>query len=231
MLIEDLRYAVRTLRARPLSAAVAVMSLALGIGVNTAVFTIADQVLLRSLPVREPARLVNVDGGELPPIPSTGSSVTATRCSRPGLLQLGPQSSQCGWAAAKPQVVTARMVSGNFFGTLGVGAAVGRTIQESDDQAPGASPVAVLSYGFWNRRFARDPSVLGSRVNINGYPLQVVGVLEPGFDGIEPGVETDVYIPIHMTRAGVPLVRAMDGRHPGWHWLSRDGPVEARVSR
>ena len=131
--------------------------------------------------------------------------------------------------SAESEVVIGRMISGNFFGTLGVGAVAGRTIQESDDRVRGGSPVVALSYGLWTRRFARSPSVLGSRLNINGYPFQVVGVLQPGFHGIEPGTETDLYMPIHMTAQVFSSVG--DGwQDAGWYWLWAMGRLKPGVT-
>ena len=218
MFMDDLRYAFRMLRSRPLSATVAVASLALGIGANTAVFTIADEVLLSNLPVRAPEQLVSVTGGRMESYPFYREFRDRNQVFDGLLTASWGRKVAMRAGSAESEVVIGRMISGNFFGTLGVGAVVGRTIQESDDRVRGGSPVVALSYGLWTRRFARSPSVLGSRLNINGYPFQVVGVLQPGFHGIEPGTETDVYLPIHMT-AQVFSSMGDGWQDTGWHWL------------
>lgn len=214
---QDLRYAFRMLRSRPLASAVAVFSLALGIGANTAVFSVADQVIFKNLPVRAPEELWSVAGGirtypeyrEFRDRQRVFSGLAASSFLREAGLRVG---------SGGTDVVTVRLVSGNFFATMGAGAAAGRLLHQDDDRTPGAHPVAVIGYGLWNRKFARNPAVLGTRVSVNGYPLEIVGVADRRFYGIEAGKNTDLYVSIHMAGEVFPSMRQM-WTSSGMHWL------------
>ena len=213
---QDLRYALRTLACKPGFTLVVVLTLALGIGANTAIFTLMDQVLFRLLPVKEPDRLVVVDA----PGPSSGTthnhSETLTPLSHPMFIELRDKSGAFEGALAEytaPLHVTVGaqtdqvdgvLVSGTFFGVLGLRPAAGRLLNEDDDRTPGAHPVVVLGHGFWTRRFAADPRVVGQSVLINGHPMAVVGVAPPGFHGIEVGESADVYVPLMMLPQVIP---------------------------
>src|SRR5262249_46709971 len=119
----------------------------------------------------------------------------------------GAQMSMSG--GGQTERVLGELVSGNFYSLLGVDAHLGRLLTEADDQAPGASPVAVLSYNFWERRFAADPQIVGKRISLNGYPFTIIGVAAKGFHGVEVGVVPDVRIPIMMitqVRPGGPIL-------------------------
>jgi hypothetical protein len=151
---QDLRFAFRTLRKAPLFTSVAVVSLALGIGAHTAIFSLIDQLISQMLPVAEPEQLVP-------------------------LSPLGPVWQQ--------ELASGELVSGNYFPVLAVGAALGRVFTAQDDlNQDRQHPIAVLSYGYWQRRFAGDPDVLGKKLVLNGYPVTVAGVSSGGFDGVEP---------------------------------------------
>jgi predicted permease len=213
---QDLRYALRTLASKPGFTLVVVLTLALGIGANTAIFTLMDQVLFRLLPVKEPERLVVVDA----PGPSSGTthnhSETLTPLSHPMFVELRDKSGAFEGALAEytaPLHVTVGaqtdqvdgvLVSGTFFGVLGLRPAAGRLLDENDDRTPGAHPVVVLGHGFWTRRFAADPRVVGQSVLVNGHPMAVVGVAPPGFHGIEVGESADVYVPLMMLPQVIP---------------------------
>jgi predicted permease len=213
---QDLRFAVRTLAASPGFTAVALLTLALGIGANTAIFTLMDQVLFRLLPVREPERLVLLDG----PGPFSGSthshSSTVTEISHPVFLELRDKADAFAGVLAQyttPVHMTEGgqtdradgvLVSGTFFDVLGLRPALGRLFGSDDDRTPGAHPVAVLGHGFWTRRFGADPAVVGRSVHVNGHPVTVIGVAPEGFHGISVGESIDVYLPLMMQPQVIP---------------------------
>jgi predicted permease len=216
-LLHDLRYALRMLRSRPLMSGVAVFSLALGIGANTAVFSIADQLILKTLPVRAPQELYSVIGG-IPAYPvyrefrdrqQVFSGLAASSWNRQAALRTG---------SGGAELVSVRLVTGNFFSVVGTRPAIGRLLQDDDDSAPGANPVAVIGHGLWIRMFAANPAILGARVSVNGYPIEIVGVADRRFYGIEAGQNTDVYIPIQMAAQVLPSLR-QTWNSPGYRWL------------
>jgi predicted permease len=197
----NLRYALRTLRRSPGFTAVAVLSLALGIGANTAIFSLVDALMLRTLPVREPHRLVELlrrFPGEpaLNAFPwklyeflrennSSFSSVIAT-----GGHNLSVRSGNQG-----AERVSAAYVTADFFPTLGMSAAMGHLIGPADstDSAPAA--VAVISYAWWKDRYSLDPAVLGRQLVIEDTPFAIIGVAPPGFSGLQPGYRQDIWLP------------------------------------
>ncbi|HKS97159.1 MAG TPA: ABC transporter permease, partial [Terriglobia bacterium] len=217
---KDVRYGLRQLGHSPGFTAVAIATLALGIGANTAIFSLIDAVMLKALPLREPQQLelLNwVSKGKSHLIRSyDGSSYTdqtgvstGTSFSYPLFEAIRSRtdifSSVLGFAtsgppfnlnvAGQPGLAKGQYVSGDFFSTLGVGAALGRTILPSDDAAA-AAPVAVISYAYWTRRFGRDPSVVGKAVTVNGVPFTLVGVTAPEFFGLQAGRPTDAWVPL-----------------------------------
>lgn len=214
----DLRYGARMLRKNPAFTLVAILTLALGIGANTALFSVVDAMLFKSLPVKEPGRLV------------------LFRCAAPPTFSPGPYAGYDGTDAAGRRIMTSfayqtfrrlrqqqsalsdvfaygdlvlnvnadsqvdiangQAVSGNYYAGLGVGAMVGRTITDEDDQG-GARPAAVLSHRYWQQRFGGDPSVVGKQINLNDTAFTVVGVTPPGFEGtMQVGSTQDVTIPL-----------------------------------
>jgi predicted permease len=214
----DIRHALRTLRRSPAFTAVAVLSLAIGIGGNTAIFTLAHAMLLKSIPVADPdrLRLLTWVGGEDVPANSTsgyGNYDPKTRMqtsgsfSYPAYLEMRAKLESLGevfafrWtqvAAAADglsEFVPAQMVSGNYFPALGVSPVIGRTIQPEDDR-PSAPAAAVISHRLWERRFARSTQVLGSRLSLNGEVFTIIGVLTEEQTGMQPGEVVDVYFPI-----------------------------------
>ena len=217
---QDLRYGAQMLVKHPAFTAVAVLTLALGVGANTALFSVVDAVLLKKLPVKEPDRLVlfkaswdpekfGVGGfnGSNPYDPktklTTGTSFPIQTVQRlrqekaalSDVFAFSPMEFNFN-AGGQAEVVSGQVVSGNYYSALGVPAAAGRTITDADDNA-GATPVAVLSHRFWTNRFGADPSIVGKQVNINNVAFTVIGVSAAGFAGTSNvGSAQDVSIPI-----------------------------------
>jgi predicted permease len=220
---KDIAFSFRTLRRSPLFTAVAVVSLALGIGANTAIFSLLDQVTLRSLPVADPERLLVLQSTYNPPGTSTSDSPGTSVYSYPMYRDLRDRDAAfSGMVARMSAGVTltrqgnseqalVEMVSGNFFRTLGVGAALGRVLAPSDDGAPGASPVAVLGYNYWANKLASSPAILNQTIAVNGHPL-VVGVVEARFHGLISGNTPELYVPIAMQKAVRPTWDALEDR-------------------
>lgn len=220
----DLRFALRTLRKSPVFTVVAVASLALGIGANTAIFTLLDQVLLRLLPVRDPQQLVLLTmrgfhygsnwGGNAISYPmyrdfSHHNSVfSGMFCRFPYYMGLSFEG--------HTERVEGELVSGTYFPVLGVGAALGRTFTPNDDRIPGGHPVAMLSYGYWRTRFAADPSVIGRNVTVNAHNYTIVGVAQEGFDGVELGYTTQVFVPLMMQPQIVADWKPLENRRQRW---------------
>ena len=199
MLTEEIRYALRTLVRNPGFAAIATLSLALGIGANSAIFSLADALLLRPLAIREPSAVVNVSTD--PPGDVGGVSYPDYRDLRDksqsfdGLtaVRMSPLS-MAKSANENPHLRAALMVSENFFRVLGVEPALGRGFLPTEGQASGKDPVAVLSYDFWQSEFAADPSILGRLIRINGVDFNVVGVAPQRFTGVDQYVRPNLYI-------------------------------------
>jgi predicted permease len=219
---QDLRYGARVLLKTPGFTCVAAISLALGIGANTALFSIVDAMLLKMLPVKEPDRLVLFKStaprgfspgnytGNSNNDPVTGQR-TMTSFPYQSFVRLREQRSGQGALAdlfafgnvslnvsadGRADVASGQAVSGNYYAGLGVGALIGRTLTEEDDKAS-SSPAAVLSHRYWQRRFGGDPGVVGKQINLNNVAFTVVGVTPPGFDGaMQVGSSQDVTIPI-----------------------------------
>jgi predicted permease len=229
-LTQDLRFGLRRLQRNPGFTAVAVVTLALGIGVNTAIFSLADQLLLWSVPAREPNQLVKIEG--------VYSSSYPFFCAYRDLNQTFSgvlASSQNLAAGIRPagapgvEIGHVEYVSGDYFQILGIGSAAGRVIASSDDGVPGGSPVAVLSYRYWQRRLGGDPHVIGRKLAVNTYPLVIVGVAEKGFGGLFNGDEPDAFVPIAMYPVSTPSAAATWNR-PQNFWLSTVARLKPGVS-
>jgi predicted permease len=205
---KDLSYATRVLRRNPTFALVAILTLALGTGANTAIFQIVDAVRLRQLPVPAPHELVAVgidthDKGRTGRFLSRRPLMTNPLWER---IQTEQQafSSMLAWGSnvfdmsngGESRPLYGMWVSGRFFETLGVPALIGRVLTESDDRRGCGAPGLVLSHGFWQRQFAGDPHVLGRSLTLDGYPFEVVGVTPPSFFGVEVGRTFDVAAPL-----------------------------------
>ena len=209
----DLRLAIRGLRRSPLFTTVAILSLALGIGANSAIFTLIDQILLRKLPVRAPEELVMLyQRGS-----HNGSNMGSRMNSYPiymDYMQKGAPLSQviCRRLAAasvsidnRTERLDAELVSGNYFTMLGVAPAAGRVFNSrEDDQVFMGHPVVVLSHDYWESRFARDPNVVGKKILVNNYPMTIVGVSAAGFSGVDPATSPAIRVPILMKEALLP---------------------------
>ena len=224
---KDLVFSLRTLRHSPMFTVVAVLSLALGIGANTAIFSLLNQVALRSLPVRDPERLVLLHTEYQAPGSSTSDNFESV-FSNPMYHQLRDRdpafANTIARSAARVAMAyagntdsaTAEIVSGNFFVSLGVSAALGRVLLPDDDGAPGAHPVVVLGHAFWSSRFGRSPDILNQKIAINGQPMVVVGVAAASFNGITPGSTPDLYVPIAMKRTVTPTWDGLEDPRTRW---------------
>jgi predicted permease len=219
----DLRLAVRGLLRNPLFASVAILSLALGIGANTAILTLIDQVQLRKLPVRNPDELVMLyqEG------PHMGSNMGARAHSYPIYQEFQKRAEPFSEVLCRRLLSTsvsidnqterldAEAVSGNFFTMLGVRPAIGRVFTSTeDDQTYSGHPVVVLGYDYWVRRFNRDPGVVGKKILVNNYPMTIVGVSAAGFAGLDPARAPQIRVPILMK----PVLA------PEWEWVHMDDP-------
>ena len=217
----DLRLALRGLRRSPLFSTVAILSLALGIGANTAIFTLIDQILLRKLPVAAPDQLVMLfQRGS-----HNGSNMGSRMHSYPMYQDFQKRAEPLVEVLCRRLVpasvsienrterVLAEMVSGNYFSMLGVKPALGRVLNsQEDDQTYQGHPVVVLSYDYWNTRFARDPGVLGKKILVNDAPMEIVGVSAEGFAGLDPAQSPQIRVPVLMKEAMV----------PDWGWVHMD---------
>ena len=228
-----LRHALRALFKAPFVTVVAIVSLALGIGANAAIFSIFNQLLLRPVPVQEPERLVNLSA----PGPKPGSNTCnqAGNCtevfSYPMFRDLERvQKVFTGIAAhrlfganvaARDQTMSTEgmLVSGSYFRVLGLKPAIGRLLNSSDDQAVGQSLVAVLSHGFWQTRFDASPTVLNDTIVINGQTLTIVGVAPRGFEGTTLGSQPEVFVPITLRGLMVPGFDRFHNRRTYWAYL------------
>jgi putative ABC transport system permease protein len=234
-LIQDVRYSLGQLRRKPGFTAVAVLTLALGIGANTAIFSLIDAIVLKMLPVQRPDELVLLErynprwGGELEPF-FTNAIWEQVR-DRQDVFSGGFAWGHDGVDLAKGGAVhlaIAEWVSGGYFNALGLRPALGRLIQPADDRR-GCPDVAVLSYGFWQGHYGGAPSAMGSLLSLDNHPFQVIGVAPSGFFGMDVGQKFDVAAPICATAV-------MDGAHSrldhrSWWWLSVAGRPKPGLSR
>lgn len=209
----DVKHAIRGLFRSPLFSIVAILSLALGIGANTAIFTLIDQILLRKLPVKNPGELVMLYQSG----PHSGSNMGSRMHSYPIYQEYQKRAEPLAEVLARrladasisidnqTERIDIEMVSGNFFTMLGVGPAAGRVFSsQEDDQVYQGHPVVVISYDYWNRRFARDPNAIGKKILVNNYPMTIVGVSAAGFNGIDPARSPQMRVPILMKPVIVP---------------------------
>ena len=219
--MNDLKLAIRGLFRSPLFSIVAILSLALGIGANTAIFTLIDQILLRKLPVKNPEELVMLYQQG----PHSGSNMGSRMHSYPIYQQYRERGEPLGEVLARrladasvsvdnqTERVEIEMVSGNFFSMLGVAPAAGRVFNSrEDDQVYQGHPVVVISYDYWNRRFNRDQGAIGKKILVNNYPMTIVGVSAAGFAGIDPARSPQMRVPILMKPVIV----------PEWGWVRMD---------
>jgi putative ABC transport system permease protein len=205
--LQDLRYGVRMLFKNPALTAAAVLSLGLGIGANTTIYTLVNAVLLRPLPIRDASGVVAVFTTDEK---NKGGFNDFMSISRPNFEDYRDRNQTFSEMAAyqglalslsgrgEPEQINGEMVSGNYFSLLGVSPGLGRYFLPEEDKVKGASPVAVLSHGFWTRHLGADPAIVGKSLTLNGQPFTVVGVARPGFIGINALGGPDVWVPMAM---------------------------------
>ncbi len=232
-LLRDLRFGVRMLVKRPGFTTAAVLCLGLGIGVNSAIFSLVNAVFLRPLPVREPARLVRMyttlskdfryasvsylDYLDYSKEKDIFSGLAAHRTA-PVSLTLGEN----------PQLVVGTLVSGNYFDMLGVAPALGRFFAGDETGTEDSDPVVVLSNGLWKRSFGADPSVVGGLVKVNGHPFTVIGVAPEGFSGLFFGLNPDLYAPINQQSKFGPGLSSQESR--GSRYLTVTGRLRDGIT-
>jgi predicted permease len=229
----DFRYALRIQRRNPVFAAVAVLTLALGIGANTAIFTLLDKALIRTLPVEQPHQLVTFveDAGGTPLILSYRLYADLRDHNEvlSGVVAYFQQTFSLSDGSHTERVI-GQVVSGNYFDVLGVRPALGRFFLPEEDRTPNTHPVIVISHGLWRRQFGADPAVLGKMVSINAYRYAVVGVAPSEFTGTTRGTVNDVYLPI-MMQAQIAPRRNGVLENPNFGWLCLIGRLRPNVSR
>lgn len=244
-MLNDFRYALRSLASKPLVTSVAVLSLALGIGVNTAIFSIFERMLLRRLPVAEPGRIVNVispgpkpgsrstgDGGKVDAVFSYPLFRDLEKLQNVGLQISGHRDFHANLSFnGQTSEAEGILVSGQYFRALGLTPALGRLLGPDDDRVPGTHPVAVLSHSYWSTRFGADPSVIDGKIIVNGEPMTIVGVAPEGFSGTITLDRPQIFVPLAMAQQAF--------RERGWqgmtarnnHWLYVSARLEPGISR
>jgi putative ABC transport system permease protein len=244
-MLDDLKFALRQLKKSPGFALTALLTLALGIGANTAIFSLLDQALLRSLPVRDPQQLVlleatpyeiwngstSVNGGDEKAYFSYPMYKDLRDQNKvfDGLIAMVQAQAGIEWKQ-QSALVNAELVSGNYFDVLGVQPAVGRLLVQQDDVVTNGGPIAVLSFQYWKNHFAADPHVVGQTLAVNGHPFQIVGVSQPGFDSAIWGSPADLFVPITMKPVVIPNASDLDGHDSRWmNILGRLKPGESRT--
>jgi predicted permease len=203
--LKDVQYAIRGLFRTPTFTATAVVTLALGIGANTAIFTLIKRSYLEMLPVRNPEQIIQITRSTMAQPEMSSFSYPLYRemaeASTPleGIVcTSGARVSLLGADDRPAESISAQLVSGNFYQLLGVQPLIGRLLTPDDDRYPGAHPVVVLSHNYWRRRFSSDPNIVGTKVRINTYAMTVIGVSPPGFDGLNTGRSPDAVLPLMM---------------------------------
>jgi predicted permease len=243
--LADARWAFRSLRRAPASSAIAVVSLALGIGANTAIFSLIHALLLRTLPVPSPQELRFVAANAPNPQVSwnypdyvafrDGTDLPLAAAS--GVEAIGLQASSAG-AGDAAELAQGQFVSGNYFAVMGVAPEVGRLFNAAEDRQFGASPYAVLSDDYWRARFAGDPRIVGRTIRVSGYPLTVIGVVRRGFKGTDPTSSPGLYVPMTMyTEVSRVALGVWNTRHYWWFRIigrlppgASVAPLEARLT-
>jgi predicted permease len=223
-LLRDIRYAFRTLGRAPGFTFVVIVMLALGIGSNTAIFSLLDQLLYRPLPVHDPGSLVQLDGPGAWRGRSNGARVFSYPMYRDfrdrtevftGVIGRFPTAATV-MINGQSERAQAEVVTGNFFEVLGVQPAAGRLFSGADEQTPGAHPVVVLSHGFWQRRFGGDPNVVGQSIPVNNHPMTIVGVSPESFHGVVAAGSFDIAVPVTMKAVMTPTWDDLDNRRSRW---------------
>lgn len=236
---QDVRHGARGLRKNPGFALVAILTLALGIGANTALFTFVNALMVRSLPVADPGRLVqlqSIGGDESFSYASyerfldQAHTLQGLALSRRGVNR--QELVGTGFGAVEAESVRAQMVSGNYFSVLGAQAALGRVFTVGDEHANQTQAVLVLSHAYWQRRFGGDASVIGRTVQMENVPFTIVGVMPAGFTGFELGINPEVWWPLHAFSQVENDPRSLERlRDEGWEWALILGRLAAGVTR
>jgi predicted permease len=235
---QDVQYGIRTLANNPTFSVVAVGTLALGIGANTAMFSLLDQVVLRLLPVRHPEQLVIVKetgnhyGNSYGPNTMSWPMFEDLRSNNQVFSEMFcrfPASVTIGYSGQTVQI-PAELVSSTYFQTLGVEAVLGRTIGHDDDSVPDGKPVAVLSYSFWQSYFNGDHNIVGRTMALNSQAMTVIGVAQPGFDGVEMGEPAKVFVPIMMKTEMTPHSDGLKDRRRRLSWVTTYGRLKPGIS-
>ena len=231
---QDLRYATRMLLRTPIFTSVAVLSLALGIGANTAIFSLIDAVLFESLPVRHPDQLVLLweKAVRSDAAPLSYPLYSHIRDHNPVFSGVVAFHAFAGWNVntnGETEPMTGQFASGNYFSVLGIRAATGRIFSADDDRIPGGHPVAVISYGFWKRKFALDRAAVGKVIRIFGHPFTIIGVTPPEFFGTQAGLLPEVTVPLTVQPVVMPMGAAALGNSDA-QWLYVMGRLKPRIS-
>jgi predicted permease len=226
---QDLKYSFRQIKAQPGFAAAAVLSLALGIGANTAIFTLTDQIIVRLLPVPDPKSLVQlrVEGGRVGSNSGDGvhtfsyPTFQALRERQTVFTGLTGQviSGASLTGADRPEVVRINLVDGNYFQVFGVGARLGRLLTPDDNVNPKGHPVAVLQYEFWRDKYQSNPGIVGQTIRLNGSPFNVIGVAAEGFEGTTVGFPVRIWVPVMMRPVISPTNPRLDNERDSWFYL------------
>lgn len=212
----DAQYGFRAMRHNPGFTATAILCLALGIGANTAIFSLIDALMLRWLPVRDPQELVQLKL-RTPRATRAAEGESFSYAIVKGLAdEREIFSGVAGFSRASFDVGPGAWVTGDYYETLGLNPAMGRLLTRADDQQD-APPAAVISYGYWERRFARNPAAVGQSVLVNGVPVTIAGVSPPGFEGADVGAIADITLPVAALSRVVPEAAAL--LRPGNFWL------------
>ena len=234
--LQDIGYGARLLRKNPGFSAIVVIALALGLGANTALFSLCNSVLLRALPVRHPEQLVvlNVQNERSDSIQSFSYPMYRELREKntvfSGIIAQAGAEMNAAYAGGSEKA-RGELVSGNYFKTLGVRPWLGRLFTQADDQKPGAHPVAVLSYQYWQRRFGGDPAVVGEKLILNNHPMIIVGITPPGFYGTDLSEATDIRVPMMMATVfrPFPANRLENSGHQWMEVLARLKPGLTRA--
>src|SRR5262245_40883559 len=236
---QDLRQGLRGLLHDRAFAAVAVLSIGLGVGANSAIFSLVDQALYRQLPVREPEQLVLLSWKGTTMAKGWGSGNLMSnplfrQLKRENTIFEGMFARHPTWALLAvdggPEPVNTEIVSGSYFGVLGVRAALGRLIDESDDVTPGGHPVVALSYDYWKTRLGGRADIVGKKVQLNNYPMTVIGVAASGFRGVDFGELPAVFVPMMMKKQATPDFDWLDDPRGRWlHVFARLKPGVSQV--
>jgi predicted permease len=235
-ILQDVRFSLRSLRKAPVFTVVAVCSLAMGIGANTAIFTLVEQLILARLPVQDPGRLVLLAGEGR----HYGSDMGRNPISYPMFQDLRDGNQvfsgvMCRYrvnpsiaVAGETELVGGELVSGGYFPLLGIRPAVGRLFTADDDVPLGAHPYAVLSYAWWQSKFGGSSDVIGRTIRVNGYPITIIGVAQQGFEGMEPGLPASIFVALNVAPAVRPgFTDMLNRRH---RWVNAYGRLKAGIT-